>query len=295
MSHAPEPDQEPWTIQRLLGWTTRFFETKGIETARVDAELLLAHALGWERIQLYARFDHQPGEDVLASFRRMVRHRAKRVPARYLTGETEFYSLTFAVSPAVLIPRPETEFLVERALELLPSERDLLVADLGTGCGAIAVAVARQRPGARVVATDASPQALEVARANARRHQVAERIDFRQGQWFAALRAEERFEALLSNPPYVARGELEQAMPEVRDHEPRAALDGGPDGLDALRVLVAEAPAWLKAGGWLVVEMGQGQANAVRRLAEAQKSYTAVEVRPDYRGIPRIASMQKEG
>jgi len=294
MSEPSSPRKDAWTVMALLQWTSRFFESKGIESARLDAELLLAHALGWKRIDLYARYDHVPRAETLEKFREAVRARGRRLPAKYLIGETEFYSMAFAVNPSVLIPRPETELLVERALALLPEGAEALVADLGTGSGVIAVVLATRRPLARVVATDASADALAVARANAARHGVADRIEFRQGEWFAALEPGTQFDAVLSNPPYVAAGDLERAMPEVRDHEPRAALDGGPDGLDAIRVLVGGAAAWLKAGGWLVLEIGAGQAEAVCELARATQGYEAIEVAPDYAGIPRIASMQRK-
>ena len=307
MSHSPSPQQGPappqteghreaaerWTMLRLLDWTARFFESKGIDTARLDAELLLAHALGCRRIELYARYDEVPDGEPLARFRDAVRRRGQRVPAKYLTGQTEFYSLALAVGPAVLIPRPETEFLVEQALKALPKDEERRVADLGTGSGAIAIAVAKQRPRARLVATDASREALDVARANAQRHVVADRIEFRQGRWFEALAAGTVFDAIASNPPYVATADLERAMPEVRDHEPRAALDGGPDGLDALRILAAGAPAWLKPGGWLIVEVGAGQAQAVTDLAEGTGRYETIGVVPDFAGIDRVVSMQK--
>jgi len=284
---------DAWTIQRLLDWTVKFFETKGIETARLDAELLLAHALGWQRIELYARYDRVPEASVLATFRQMVRSRGSRVPARYLTGHAEFYSLPLTVSAAVLIPRPETEFLVERALAVLPEDAESLVADLGTGSGAIALAVAANRPKARVAATDVSEDALAVAAANAERHGLADRVSFSQGCWFDAIEAGARFDAILSNPPYVAAPDLEQAMPEVRDHEPRLALDGGDDGLDAYRVLVAEAAAWLRPNAWLILEVGQGQSDAVLALASESGHYAATCVEPDYQGIPRVVSLQR--
>jgi len=307
MSHSPSPQRGPspsqteghreaaerWTILRLLDWTARFFESKGIDTARLDAELLLAHALGCRRIELYARYDEVPDGEPLARFRDAVRRRSQRVPAKYLTGETEFYSLALAVGPAVLIPRPETEFLVEQALKALPKDEERRVADLGTGSGAIAIAVAKHRPEASLVATDASPEALDVARANAQRHGVGDRIEFRRGSWFEALAAGMVFDAIVSNPPYVATADLARAMPEVRDHEPRAALDGGPDGLDALRTLAAGAPAWLKPGGWLIVEVGAGQAEAVTELAEGTGRYETIGVVPDFAGIDRVVSMRK--
>jgi release factor glutamine methyltransferase len=294
MGQPPAPVEEPWTLLRLLDWTTRFFESKGIDTARLDAELLLAHALGCRRIDLYARYDRVPEGEPLARFRDMVRARGRRVPAKYLTGHTEFCSIPLAVGPGVLIPRPETEFLVERALELLPAAGAPLAADLGTGSGAIAIAVATRHKQARIVATDLSPEALAVARANAESHGLGSRIDFRQGNWFEALEPRTAFDAILSNPPYVARAELAQAMPEVRDHEPRVALDGGPDGLDALRVLVPSAPQWLKPGGWLVVEVGAGQAAHVAELARTTERYETVDTRPDYQGIDRIVSMSRK-
>jgi release factor glutamine methyltransferase len=293
MSHSTPPRDEAWNVQALLRWTTRFFESKGIQGARLDAELLLAHALGWKRIDLYARVGHVPSPAATARFREMVRARARRVPAKYLIGHTEFVSATLVVSPSVLIPRPETELLVERALELLPAERDLSAADLGTGSGAIAIAVAARRPRTRFVATDVSAEALEVARGNAERAGLAGAIAFREGDWFGALEGGSRFDAIVSNPPYVAAGDLETLMPEVRDHEPRVALDGGADGLDALRTLVGEAPRWLKPGGWLAVEIGAGQRGEVVGLAKATGAYAAPEVMADYQGIDRIVSMRK--
>lgn len=289
------PREKTWTVQALLDWTKRFFDSKGIEGSRLDAELLLAHALGWRRIELYARYDQVPQGEPLERFRDMVRRRGNhRVPAKYLTGEAEFYSLPLAVSPAVLIPRPETELLVERALEVVGKDSAATVGDLGTGSGAVAIAVAVRRPQARLVATDASEAALAVARANAERHGVAARIEFRQGEWFDALEPGTSFDLLLSNPPYVATGDLARAQPEVREHEPRAALDGGPDGLACLRVVLAGAAAWLRPGGALAVEIGAGQADAVLELANGIGAYEAPRVTPDYQGIPRIVSLRRK-
>jgi len=292
MSQPSAPQGEQWTILRLLDWTTRFFESKDIDTARLDAELLLAHALECRRIDLYARYDQVPTGEPLAQFREMVRARGQRVPAKYLVGTSEFYSLTFDVGPSVLVPRPETEFLVERALELMAPDADITVADLGTGTGAIAIALATQRPQAHIVATDLSPDALAVAKANAQRHEVTDRVEFREGSWFQAFEPASAFDVIASNPPYVADHELANAMPEVRDHEPRLALEAGTDGLDALRVLVPGAAAWLVPGGWLIVEIGAGQAKAVTDLAEATGDYDAIAVAPDFQGIDRVVSMQ---
>ncbi len=286
-------EQQVWTVQALLAWTRRFFESKGIEGARLEAELLLAHALGWKRIDLYARFDHLPDEAALARFRELVQARATRVPAKYLIGQCEFLGHNLAVDPRVMIPRPETELLVEQALARL-SEQETLVADLGTGSGAIAIAVAARRPAARLVATDLSPEALAVARENLERHGLADRLELRQGDWFEAFRRGETFDLIVSNPPYVAAPDLEGAMPEVRDHEPRTALDGGPDGLACLRVIVGGASRWLKPGGWLVVEIGFGQRQDVEALARETEAYDAVEVARDFQGIDRVVGMRKK-
>jgi len=294
MTQRPAPPDEATSAHALLFWAVQLFESKGIETARLDAELLLAHALGWRRLELYARGDEALSPDACGRFAELAHARGERVPAKYLLGEAEFFSLPLAVDSRVLVPRPETELLVERALELLPEDGPAPVADLGTGSGAIAIAVGAQRAAASIVATDVSPDALEVARANAERHGLGGRIEFRLGDWFAALDPRARFDAILSNPPYVATADLEAAMPEVREHEPRLALEGGPDGLACLRRLVAGGASWLRPGGWLIVEIGAGQRPAVEALAEAAGTYETIDVKPDYQGMPRVVSMQTD-
>ncbi len=293
MTAQRAPEKKTWSVQALLAWTTRFFESKGIEAARLEAELLLAHALDWKRIDLYARFDHVPDEAALARFRELVRARATRVPAKYLIGHCDFLGHCLAVGPSVMIPRPETELLVEQALARLGRER-ALVADLGTGSGAVAIAIAARRPAARLVATDISAEALAVARENLERHGLADRVELRQGDWFEALHQGETFDLIVSNPPYVATPDLEAAMPEVRDHEPRVALDGGPDGLACSRVIIGGAPPWLERRGWLLVEIGFGQRQAVEALARETEAYDAVEVARDFQGIDRVVGMRKK-
>ena len=280
-------DAGPWTIARLLSWTRDHFQRCRLESPRLCAEILLAHALACERIRLYTRFEEVPGESLLARFRELVREAGTGRPIAYLTGTKEFFSLPFEVTPDVLIPRPETEILVERTLDLIrksatPPRRIL---DLGTGSGCIAVSLARGLPEARLFASDISESALVVARRNAARHEVAERIEFRAGDLFEPWRAADsaalqggapadtpKFDVLVSNPPYVATAPGAPVARNVRDHEPALALFAGPDGLDIVRRIIREAPEFVTAGddansgGHLLLEIAFDQAAAVREL-----------------------------
>src|SRR4249919_924976 len=229
----------------------------------VDAEFLLAHALGKPRGWLFAHRDELASDDTVAAFEALVQRRGAGEPVAYLTGQRGFWRFDLAVTPATLIPRPETELLVELALSRLPSGRALRVADLGTGSGAIALALALERPRAQVVATDASAPALAVARANAQALRLAN-VDFREGDWLAPL-AGERFDLIASNPPYIAVEDPHLGEGDLR-FEPASALSSGVDGLDAIRAIVAAAPLHLEAGGWLLMEHGWDQGAAVREL-----------------------------
>jgi len=264
---------EPWTVARLLNWTREHFAGRGIESPRLCAELLLAHALGCERIHLYTRFEHVPTAEALHTFRDLVREAAAGKPIAYLTGVKEFFSLAFSVSPDVLVPRPETEVLVERTITLVRSADNaaLRILDLGTGSGCIAISLAKHLPDACVCASDASPAALAVARANAERHAVAERIEFRPGDLFEPWQAAGGtppglFDLIVSNPPYLAEAEAGDLPATVRDYEPRVALFAGADGLSVTREIVAQAPRWLRAGGHLLLETAYNRAAAVRAL-----------------------------
>lgn len=239
----------------------------GQRIGRDEATLLLLHVLDRPRSWLYAH-----GEDAMTCaqadrFDGLVARRMAGEPVAYLLGRRGFWTLDLAVTPETLIPRPETELLVEQALERLPSDRPMRVADLGTGSGAIALAIAAERPLARVVATDRSGGALDVAVANARAHGLDGRVAFRQGDWFAPL-AGERFDLVASNPPYIADGDPHLGQGDLR-HEPPGALASGPDGLDAIRSLIGDGPAHLLPGGWLLLEHGHDQGPAVRALLEA--------------------------
>lgn len=273
---------EAWTPLRLLGWTQGFFAQKGVDAPRLTAELLLAHALGCDRVRLYLDFDKPLGAPELARFRELVRRRADGEPTAYLTGAREFYGRRFEVDARVLVPRPETEQLAEAALAALPEGGAAL--DLGTGSGALAVTLALGRPGARVTAVDLSSEALEVARANAAALGAA--VEFLEGDLFAPLPAGAAFDVVASNPPYVPTGELAGLQREVR-REPRLALDGGPDGLVVLRRIVEAAPGRLRPGGVLLLEMHETHLEALPALCRAA-GFAAVEARRDLAGLPRL-------
>lgn len=257
-NRAPMSQAESWTVLRLLTWTTSFLKERGSENPRLDAEVLLAHARQCERIMLYAAFDEVVADDVRTAFRELVKRRAAGEPVAYLVGQREFYSLRLKVTPDVLIPRPETEFVVVAALDALkkigPKSGGLRVADVGTGSGAIAVAVAKHAPLCRVVAVDISPEALLVARENAVTHGVADRIEFFEGDLLAGIPAERKFAVIASNPPYVSAGELAELAPDVKDHEPHLALLGGPTGTEIIERLIPQAAERLLPGGYLILE-----------------------------------------
>ena len=284
-----------WTIRALLDWTGEFLTKKGMptKTAKLEARLLLAHVLKCKPIDLLVRYDEQPTEPERAEFRELIKRRVDGWPVAYLVGSREFYLLSFEVSPAVLVPRPETETLVAEALRLLKPLAGPAVLDIGTGSGAIAVSIAQQKTDARVTATDISPDALDVARRNADRHGVAGRIDFRQGDLFAPVPAGAVFDVVVSNPPYVTPAELAGLAPDVRDHEPRLALDGGPDGLAFYRRIAAGVESLLKPGGWLLVEIGATQEEAVRALIAERPGLEVVKTLKDAAGLPRVVVARK--
>lgn len=282
-------ETKTWTIGSLVKWATDDFRARGIENPRLDAEVLVAHALGIDRTRVIIESLRPLEPAELALLRDLVRRRRGHEPVAYLRGVREFYGLPFRVDRRVLIPRPDTEALVDVALarssHLCLSMRLL---DLCTGSGCVAITMARQRPTATVVATDLSPDALAVARENALRL-GAYNVAFVQSDLFASIPPESRFDVITANPPYIATSEIDGLMPDVRDFEPRQALDGGPDGLDFIRRIVGGAPAFLDRGGVLTVEVGAGEAPAVRALFEAQ-GYTDVRVDRDYGRIERVVS-----
>lgn len=279
---------EPWTLLKLLRWATEYFTAKGIDNPRLDAELLLAHVLELDRVGLYLNYDRPLNKDELDLLRPLVTRRGQREPLQYLIGYTEFWSLKFKVSPAVLIPRSDTEILVEEALSRAGESGCLL--DVGTGSGAIAVSLATELVQWRVEALDISPEALDVARDNAESNGVSERMELiccDLGQ----LPVKE-YDLIVSNPPYIAEEEWKKLMPEVRDHEPRIALLAGNRGLDCYQKLVNQAFRNLKSSAWLLVEIGYQQADRVQELFK-DAGLCDVYLREDYAGQPRVVGGRK--
>ncbi len=253
-------------------------------TARLDTEVLIAHALGLDRAGLIAIQSRTIDTEAQRKIESLLQRREHGEPVAYITGQREFWSLPFTVTPAVLIPRPETELLVERALARITADTDVTAVDLGTGSGAIALAIARERPRARVVATDASPEALEIARKNAAALGI-DRIEFRQGEWLAPL-GHDTFDVIVSNPPYIPADDPHLQQGDIR-FEPPAALVSGSDGLDAIRTIVRDARAHLKPGGWLLLEHGHDQADAVENLLK-QSGYREILCYLDLAGHRRV-------
>ncbi len=277
---------ETWTIQRVLAWTGDYFKKKDLDAPRLTAELLLAHALGCDRVRLYMDLERPLNKDELARYRALVERRAGGEPTFYILGAREFFGRRFKIDPRVLTPRPETELVTELALERLPEDATGAVLDLCTGSGCIGLTLAAERPGLRVVAVDASAGALDVARENAAALGVAERVELLQGDLYAPV-AGRTFRLIVSNPPYVESGAIARLRPEVR-REPRMALDGGEDGLDLLRRIVAGAPAFLEPASWIVLEIGEGQGGALMGLF-AGAGLVEPAVRKDLAGLERIA------
>lgn len=284
--HAANGD--PWTVGRLLEWTTGHFREKKLDSPRLDAEVLLAHVLACRRIDLYASFDAEVAPADRAAYRNVVRLRTEGNPVAYLVGKREFYSLDFYVDESVLIPRPETEILVGEALQRLPRDAPFRFLDVGVGSGAAAVALAVHRPLATGVAVDVSPAALHVAEKNARQHGVDDRISFAQSNLFERLPSGERYDLIVSNPPYVRTSERPGLPREVREHEPAVALAGGDDGLACLRPLLEGAPDRLVAGGWILLEFGIDHADALRAIAESVGRYDSIAVVDDAQRRPRV-------
>jgi release factor glutamine methyltransferase len=275
------------TILDLITKTVPFLEKADIATARLDVELLLAHVLHLKRMDLYLQFERVLSEKELDGLRPLVKRRAAREPLQHLLGTVDFCGLTVACTAQALVPRPETELLAEKAISLLNGHAAATVLDVGTGSGVLALAIAQAVAGASVVATESSEEALTLARANAERNGLQTRVDFRQGDLLAPVRADERFDLIVSNPPYIPSAEIATLAPEVR-HDPVVALDGGPDGLTAIRRLAAETPVYLKPGGWLMMEIGHDQANAVETLLKTDQ-WADIQFEKDLQGILRIA------
>jgi release factor glutamine methyltransferase len=300
---TPPAPVDAWTVRRVLEWTTGHLKKHGSDTARLDAEILLAHARGCQRIQLYTAYDEPLTDAVRATMRDLVQRRAQHEPVAYLVGRREFFSLPFRVTREVLIPRPDTETLV---IEIIEGAKGLAAAksargdasstvrvlDLCTGSGCVAVAVAKNcqmgKLDISVVATDISPSALAIARENATSNQVADRIEFLEGDLFRALPADSQFDIIAGNPPYIPTAEIDTLDPEVAKHEPRLALDGGASGLSLFERIIASAPQLAAPGAVFLMEISPEQAAPLEQLLISHGAYSDVTVRKDLAGRPRV-------
>ena len=300
---AVEEPKDVWTVGRLLTWTTEWLTSRGSDSPRLDAEVLLASVRGCPRIALYTAFDVPVNDDERARFRSLVKRRGEGEPVAYLVGNKEFFSLSFAVSPAVLVPRPETEGLVVRVLDLHPSAEPtgprLRIVDVGTGSGAIAVTLAatlaKRLQQAEFVATDISSAALSVARENAQRHGVADQIEFVECDLLDDPRVAGPWDVIVSNPPYIREDEFDALPRDVRLHEPRTALVAGPTGVEVIARLVAAAAQKLAPGGWLVMEVGPATASAAEAIVVAESELVLEPTLKDMAGLPRIVQARRRG
>ncbi len=284
-----------WTVFKLIAWTEAYFARHRIDSPRLTAEILLGFCLGVRRLDLYLQHDRPMEKQELARFRSLVQRRKKREPVAYITGEKGFFESSFKVAPGVLIPRPDTETLVTVTLDLLATapDRPKTVLELGVGSGAIVVSLAKADPENRYFAGDISGAALDAAQKNAGREGVGQ-IHFFKGTWFAPLAARPFFDVIVSNPPYIPTKDIFGLMPEIKDHEPMIALDGGPDGLDCIRRILAQACEYLVPGGDLVLEMGFDQKPGIIAAADTCPGYEPVEFIRDLAGHDRVVHLKKK-
>lgn len=289
----------PWTIGRLLTWTTDFLRERGADNPRLDAEVLLAHARGCKRIELYTAFEEIAPDELREQFRALVKERAAGKPVAYLVGQREFFSLPFEVTPNVLIPRPETELVVVRALDLAKEaakaagDRPLEIADVGTGSGILAVTLAKHLPKCRVTAIDISPAALAVARRNGERHGVAARIEWLEGDVLAAVDPAPRFDVIVSNPPYITTAEMAGLADDVRRFEPTVALVAGESGTSVIERLIPQAAQRLRPGGWLLIEISPTIATRVEQLLDATPTLERRPTLKDLAGLARVVQARR--
>lgn len=287
MSPATTPDGA-WTIRRVLEWTSGYLREKGSDSPRLEAEVLLAHARNCPRIQLYTAYDEPLPESVRTRMREMVQRRAASEPVAYIVGHREFFSLDFHVSPDVLIPRPDTETLVVEVLERIKTLPQPRILELGTGSGCISVAIAANHAQAMLTATDVSTAALAVARRNIDQHGLSDRISTLQSDLYAGLPEGARFDVIVSNPPYVRLDEIESLDPDVRIHEPHLGLAGGADGMDVLRRIIDQSPAYLQDAGWLALECAREQTAALKDRIDGAGRFADCRIVNDVSGQPRV-------
>ena len=287
-------EKEIWTIGKILKWTEQYFAKARIDGARLDAEVLLSHVLNKERIFLYVHFDQPLEEQELASFKDCIKQRVKHTPVAYITGHKEFMGLDFKVTRATLIPRPDTEILVEAALRRLPAGEACkgIIADIGTGSGAICLSLLKYLPNLQAVTVDISEEAIAVAKENAVKLEVDSRVEFCQGDLLEPVQ-DRKFMAIVSNPPYIPEGDIAGVDSDVKDHEPMSALVAGADGLDFYRRLLTEASELLEEKGFLAVEVGIHQAQQLKAMAENMTQWENTEIFKDLAGIERVVVLWK--
>jgi release factor glutamine methyltransferase len=292
-----QTSDQPWTIQRLLVWTTDFFKQKGRDAPRLAAEVLLSEALGCRRIELYTRYEEVPGESQLSRYRDWVRRHAAGEPVAYLVGHRDFYSQGLRVTPDVLIPRPETELLVVETLDALKqlNRPHPLIVDVGTGSGCIAIAIASQAAQARLLAIDISPAALAIARENAATHKLDERIEFLQSDLLAELPSTATPDVIVSNPPYVGRNEVGMLAEDVRKYEPDLALFGGEQGDELTGRLIEQAAQRLAPGGWLIFETSPMLAERCLARVQATGAFANSQIKKDLSRLDRAIVARKQG
>ena len=278
---------ETWTVKKLIDWTTDHFKRNGIENPHLEAEILLAHAMGTERIKLYINFENVVAQKERDIFKGHIQRRIKREPTAYITGYQPFLSLNFNVTSGVLIPRPETEMLVQEAIGIAKViGRKVRLLDIGTGSGAIAVSLAKFINDIEIVATDSSDKALEIAGVNAKKHGVTDKIIFVKADLFPSDST--KFDIIVSNPPYIRSSDIKTLQPEVRDHEPVQALDGGTDGLGIYRRMINDLLAHMNSGSFLLLEIGMGQAREISEMVRKAFPKCDIQFKKDLSGIERI-------
>jgi release factor glutamine methyltransferase len=302
MQNQPRSTDPEWTIIKLLKWTTSYFESRDIDGPRIEAEILLAHALQLQRIDLYLQYDQPLSTNELSQFKDFIRRRINREPVAYIVGSKEFWSMDFMVTKDVLIPRPETEFLVETALNLLPQDSasnptltPKRILELGTGSGAVVLALASMRPYPLFFASDRIISAVDLAKQNAKHHGINSRVSFICADWFEPFKDKKpAFDMIVSNPPYVPSRVIEKLQPEIVKYEPISAIDGGEDGLSCLRYIINNAHFYLQRKGHLLLEIGYDQKNDVQKIVDQCAKYEKVVYTKDYSGYDRVIQMRKK-
>ena len=291
------PAMQNWTIQRLLIWITEYFTEKGIDPPRLSAELLLSHVLQMKRIELYTQFNKPVTSQQLDQLHDLIKRAGRYEPIAYLIGKTEFYSLEINVTPDCMVPRPETELLVERAIEFLRTRSGTqFVCDLCTGSGCVAVAIAKNFSDARIIATDISDAALKVAATNIQKHRIENRITLLAGDLFDPLVPQidtEKFDLIVCNPPYVSASEFETLPKNVKDYEPKSSLFAGTDGLDIHSRIIENADSFLKPDAVLMLEIGYAQGQVIRQLLERTGTFGEIKIEKDFNKNDRIAFARK--